>query len=64
MNINEPIQFARYPKLRLIRISKQTLAAALRGTRNPMVELWIDNSDLSEIVIKDSYTENHVKTGR
>ena len=63
MNINDPIQFSRYPKLRLIRIPKQVLMAALRGSSCPMVELWIDNSDMSEIVIKDRFTENHIKTG-
>lgn len=63
MNINEPLQFARYPKLRLIRIPKQTLIAALRSSSCPMVELWFDNSDISELVIKDRFTENHIKTG-
>ena len=63
MNINEPIQFARYPKLRLIRIPKQVLMAALRSSSCPLVELWFDNSDISEIVIKDKFTENHIKTG-
>ena len=63
MNINETIQYARYPKLRLIRIPKQVLMAVLRGSSCQMVELWVDNSDMSEIVIKDKFTENHIKTG-
>lgn len=63
MNINETVQFEKYPKLRLIRISKQVLMAALRGSSCSMVELWFDNSDISQIVLKDKFTENHIKTG-